>query len=310
MSADRPLPADQAVSADQAVPGGRPDFMNSGFTPADRAVMRFAATVLLVRDAPGGVEVFMQQRHAAADFGGMYVFPGGKVDPADSHGEVAAFCDGVDDRIASAQLGLPDGGLAFWIAALRECFEECGVLLAHDARDLPVDPAAAPARFHAYQQQLRDGGIGLADICRAEGMRLSVQRMLYFSHWITPEGPPRRYDTRFFIAEVAADQRAGHDEWESIDSVWTRPEVALARRAAGELQMIYPTLTTLESISGSPDVATLLQRVRRGAHLPEWTPERGRQGMQRVDYVSMPGVAEPAPASGDAARAPARPDRG
>lgn len=272
----------------------RPPFDSPTPTPAAQAVMRFAATVLLVRDAPAGtdgreggrVEVFMQQRHAAADFGGMYVFPGGKVDPADSHGEVAAYCDGLDDAEASRQLRLADGGLAFWIAALRECFEECGVLLAHGPDGQPIDPGAPAvrARFHDYQNRLRDGAIGLADICRAEGMRLSVERMRYFSHWITPEGPPRRYDTRFFIAEVASDQRARHDEWESVDSVWTRPEDALARVEAGELRMIHPTLITLQSISGAENVAALLARVRRGAHLPEWTAERGRQGMQRVDY--------------------------
>lgn len=250
------------------------------------AVMRFAATVLLVRDASDGVEVFMQKRSAAADFGGMYVFPGGKVDPGDTHGELAPFCHGLDDARASAQLGLSTGGLAFWVAALRECFEECGVLLARHSDDSPVDPDAEPlrARFHTHQQQLRAGTVSLADICRAENMRLAVDRMAYFSHWITPVGPPRRYDTRFFIAEVAADQRARHDEWESVDSVWMSAERALARREAGEIDMIYPTRTTLQCIAGVSDVASLLQRVRRGAHLPLWTPELGREGMQAVDY--------------------------
>ncbi len=255
-------------------------------TPASEASMRLAATILLVRDAPEGVEVFMQQRATAADFGGMYVFPGGKVDPADSHGEIAALCPGLSDSEASARLGIAEGGLAYWVAALRECFEECGVLLAHDANDLPVDPHAATARgrFHTYQQGLRDGSLSMVDICRSEQMHLSVRRMRYFSHWITPEGPPRRYNTRFFITEVPADQQADHDEWESVNSVWTRAQTALDRWRAGELQMIHPTVLTLQSILNVASVAELLQRVRQGAHLPEWTPELGRQGMQKVDY--------------------------
>lgn len=258
--------------------------------PAERASMRFAATVLLVRDGTHGVEVFMQKRAAAADFGGMYVFPGGKVDPADSEGEIAAHCQGLDDLEASRRLGVPRGGLAFWIAALRECYEECGVLLADDARGQPIDPDA-PAlrqRFEQHRARLRVGDLGLAELCREEQLRLGLDRMRYFSHWITPEGPPRRYNTRFFIAQVASEQAAGHDEWESVASTWIQPEAALRRRSAGELQMIYPTITTLESIAGARNVTELLTKVRRGQHLPEWTAERGRQGMQRVDYPVDP----------------------
>ena len=256
------------------------------YTPASAASMRLAATILLVRDAPTGVEVFMQQRATAADFGGMYVFPGGKVDPADSHGEIAALCPGLSDNEASAQLGIADGGLAYWVAALRECFEECGVLLAHDADEMAMDPhaPAVRGRFHAYQQGLREGSLNMVDICRSEQIQLSVRRMRYFSHWITPEGPPRRYNTRFFITEVPADQQADHDEWESVNSVWTRAQTALERWRAGELQMIHPTVMTLSSILDVGSVDELLQRVRRGAHLPEWTPELGRQGMQKVVY--------------------------
>ena len=256
------------------------------FTPATAAVMRFAATILLVRDSAHGVEVFMQQRATAADFGGMYVFPGGKVDAIDGHDDIEALCVGLDDRAASAWVGVPSGGLAFWVAALRECFEECGVLLAYGADGSLIDPDAPAAhdRYRAHQAALQGGSSSLAQLCRAESLRLAVDRMTYFSHWITPEGPPRRYDTRFFIAAVPGDQQGRHDEWEATDSVWTRPEDALARRARGELQMITPTVTTLQSICAADNVAALLARVRKGLHLPQWTPEFGGHGMQQVNY--------------------------
>ena len=258
------------------------------FTPADAAVMRHAATILLVRDAPDGVEVFMQQRASAADFGGMYVFPGGKVDAIDSHDDIEGLCTGLSDRAASTTIAVAKGGLAFWVAALRECFEECGVLLAYGRDGALIDPDAAPVhdRYRAHQRALQSGAITLTDLCRAESLRLAVDRMIYFSHWITPVGPPRRYNTRFFIAAVPGDQQGRHDEWESVDSVWTRPEDALARHARGELQMITPTVSTLTSICEAQCVDALLGRVRRGLHLPVWTPTAGGHGMQKVDYLA------------------------
>ena len=259
------------------------------FTAASDAVMRFAASILLVRDSDAGVEVFMQQRATAADFGGMYVFPGGKVDAIDSHDDFEALCMGLSDDEASSHIGVPSGGLAFWVAALRECFEECGVLLAYGSDGGMVDPDAplVHERFRAHQAALQKGSLTLAEICRAEALRLAVDRMHYFSHWITPEGPARRYDTRFFISAVPSTQQGRHDEWESVDSVWTRPEDALARRAQGELQMITPTVTNLQSICGAHNTAALMARVRRGEHLPIWTSEMGGHGMQLVDYPKV-----------------------
>jgi 8-oxo-dGTP pyrophosphatase MutT (NUDIX family) len=263
--------------------------MRRPFTPAADAPMLAAATILLVRDvagAAGGVEVFMMKRAAAADFGGMYVFPGGKVDTLDGHAALAARCRGLDDAAASARLGLPAGGLAYYIAAIRECFEECGVLLAGGEDGRLVDPGlpAVHARFRALQRKLRDGVLTLDALCEQEGLYPATDRIVYFSHWITPEGPPRRYDTRFFIVDAAVEQQGEHDDLEAVDSEWIRPEDALAKRDAGALKMIAPTATTLRSICGHASVAALLAAVRRGEHLPEWTPEMGRQGMQRVAW--------------------------
>ena len=256
------------------------------FTPASEAVMRFAASILLVRNGAQGVEVFMQQRATAADFGGMYVFPGGKVDEIDSHDDFEALCIGLSDAEASKRIGVAFGGLAFWVAALRECFEESGVLLAYTSDGTMVDPDAPVVhqRYRDHQAAVQKGTLTLAELCRLAALRLAVDRMTYFSHWITPEGPARRYDTRFFVTAVPSTQQGRHDEWESVDSVWTRPEDALARLARGELQMITPTVTNLQSICGTGNTDMLLARVRRGEHLPLWTPAMGDHGMQQVDY--------------------------
>lgn len=259
------------------------------FTPAAQAPMLSAATILLVRDCArtptaGGVEVFMMKRNAAADFGGMYVFPGGKVDALDGHEALAARCRGISDLDASAVLGLPRGGLAYYIAAIRECFEECGVLLAAGRDGELVDPGHADrrSRFRGLQEQLRDGALTLDALCEREALFPATDRIMYFSHWITPEGPPRRYNTRFFIVDASVTQHGSHDDLEAVDSEWMRPEEAIAKRDAGTINMIIPTATTLASISGYDGVDALLAAVRQGGHLPPWTPEMGQQGMQQV----------------------------
>lgn len=257
------------------------------FTPASKATMHNAATILLVSDGSDGVEVFMMKRPATADFGGMYVFPGGKVDALDDHEAMAGHCRGRTDAQTSVQLEMASGGLAYWVAAVRECFEECGVLLAYDADGEPFELAdeAHKQRFNAYREALLSGHQAFFDLCHQEGVSLAVDRILYFSHWITPEGPPRRYDTRFFITSAPENQE-DHDHRETEESVWTRPEEALARHERGELNMIFPTLTTLKSICGYASVDALLAAVGRGEHLPEYIPDRGRQGMQPVNRAN------------------------
>lgn len=245
--------------------------------------MHKAATILLVSDGEQGVEVLMMKRPSEADFGGMYVFPGGKVDELDAHEAMAGHCRGRTDADASLQLEVGSGGLAYWVAAVRECFEECGVLLAYetDGALFALRDEAHKRRFNAYREALLNGHQAFFDLCHAEGVTLAVDRILYFSHWITPEGPPRRYDTRFFITRAPENQE-DHDHRETDESVWIRPEEALERHERGDLKMIFPTLTTLRSICGYEHVDALLAAVRRGEHLPEYIPDRGRQGMQPV----------------------------
>ena len=229
---------------------------------------RDAATIMLVRDGAGGaLEVCMVRRHLDSDFvGGAYVFPGGKLDEADRGETATATCIGRDDSQASTLLSVARGGLAFWVAALRECFEEAGVLLCYrrGARpgDEPVD-ARDPeerARLTAMRARLLAAGheADFLGACAQEDLCLAVDRVHYFSHWITPEPAPKRYDTRFFVAALPPGQVPVHDDLETVDTVWVEPADALARAQAGEFDLIFPTMKNLEAISRFATAAELL----------------------------------------------------
>lgn len=211
--------------------------------------VRPAATVMLVRDGADGVEVFMLQRtHGAAFARGQFVFPGGKVDDAD-HGETfEPICDGLDDPTASKLLGLDHGGLAWLVAAVRECFEEAGVLLARpvDGDDvIRFDEPTVAGRFNDARHRVYDGSLSLADLCAEERLMLMVDQMHLVDHWITPLGERRRFDTRFFVATAPDAQEPLHDEGETIASLWVRPTDALRMWKDGELQMFPPTVMCL-----------------------------------------------------------------
>jgi 8-oxo-dGTP pyrophosphatase MutT (NUDIX family) len=211
---------------------------------------RLAATVILVRDGDAGVEVFMEERHIRSDFvGGAYVFPGGAVDPDDRVPE--ELCAGRTDRSASRLLGIEHGGLAYFVAAIRECFEEAGVLLAYDRSGALLDfgDAAKEARFREWRDRLNASSATLLDLARAEGLRLATDRIHYWGHWITPEGQPRRYDTRFFLGEAPANQTATHDDWELTASAWVAPAEALERARRHEWMIIFPTLWNLRELA-------------------------------------------------------------
>lgn len=229
----------------------------------DSAVLvpRDAATVMLVRDGATGLEVCMQQRNLNSAFvAGAYVFPGGAVDPGDSGPKIEAICAGRSDADASGQLGIPSGGLAFWVATIRECFEEAGVLLALDSDDNVVslaDPATAD-RFADWRHAVNNGEKSIVDLCEAENLRLMTSHIYYFAHWITPEGPPRRYDTRFFVAAAPPEQRPVHDEGETIDTIWINPSEALRKQRDRELELIFPTIRNLDAISRFDTAADLL----------------------------------------------------
>lgn len=236
--------------------------------------LRDAATVLILRDGAEGLEVFMLRRNLNSDFvGGAYVFPGGAVDPADRHLNLEPVCQGRSDADASRRLGIERGGLAFWVAAIRESFEEAGVLLAYDLDGLvDLDAGHSSDRWLHHRQQVDSGQLTMVDLCRLEGLKLAVDGMYYFGHWITPEGAPRRYDTRFFLAAAPPNQTPLHDDHEVIANAWMRPADAIARNEAGELTMMPPTVSSLKAVSRFATVADALAAATEITDVPAILP--------------------------------------
>lgn len=224
--------------------------------------LRDAATVMLLRDGRDGLEVCMLQRNLQSDFvGGAYVFPGGGVDREDAEADLEEIFIGRSDEDASRLVGVEQGGLAFWVAAIRESFEEAGVLLAIDRDDRVVsfsDPEVA-ARFEVHRADVDHGRRRLAAICVEEHLRLDVGAIHYFSRWVTPLGAPRRYDTRFFVAAAPEEQEALHDDREVIGTRWLTPEAALADHDAGRITMIFPTVRTMVALARFDTAAAVLE---------------------------------------------------
>jgi 8-oxo-dGTP pyrophosphatase MutT (NUDIX family) len=244
--------------------------------------LRPAATIMLVRngahDPESPLEVLMVRRNLRSDFvGGAYVFPGGGVDPADGGPGAERVCSGRSDAPASALLGLSEGGLAYWVGALRECFEEAGVLLAYvddglDERLLTLEEGDRAARFAEHRRQLNNAEVSFLDVCRAEQLRLAVDRVHYFAHWITPKGAPRRYDTRFFVAPAPPDQTPAHDAGETIADEWVSPSEALRRHREGEIELIFPTIRNLQAIGRFPTAEALLEAAAAAGRPPVIEP--------------------------------------
>jgi 8-oxo-dGTP pyrophosphatase MutT (NUDIX family) len=225
-------------------------------------VPRDAATVMVVRDRHDALEVLLLRRHAELVFAaGAHVFPGGAVDDADRDPALDRTCTG---------LPLPPGpGLAYAVAAIRECFEESGLLLATTVAGTPVDvddPERAE-RLPLARKALEAGERTIAEVCEEEGLILSTGSLAYAGRWITPEPSPRRYDTRFFVAaapEAAAAQVAGHDGRETIASEWVRPSDALARWQDGEIELIQPTVANLRALALHGSASSALGAARAG----------------------------------------------
>lgn len=245
---------------------------------------RPAATVMVVRDGSHGdapLEVLMLRRNVRSEFvGGAHVFPGGAVDRADGAHEAAEVCSGGDDAAASVLLGLDHGGLAYWVAAVRECFEEAGILLAvpPGGGALSLEDPEASRRFADHRRALNGGAASFAEVCRREGLRVPVDRIHYFAHWITPLGLPRRYDTRFFVAEAPPDQVPAHDAAETVADIWIRPSDALARHRAGVMELILPTVRNLQAIGRFPTAGALLDAAAAARDVPAVTPRMVTDG--------------------------------
>jgi len=190
----------------------------------------------------------LQRNRGAAFLPGAYVFPGGAIDVADHEPRAARRVRDLSDAEASARLGLGSGGLAYWIAAARECFEEAGILLAVDRAGRMVEGARAAA-LGPWRAGLNAGERTFADLLEEEDLFVPAREIVYFSHWITAAGRPRRFNTRFFIARAPGDQAGAHDESETVHSFWLSPREALERHERGEIEIIFPTRTSLADIA-------------------------------------------------------------
>jgi 8-oxo-dGTP pyrophosphatase MutT (NUDIX family) len=245
---------------------------------SDEIVPLPAATVTLVRDSAHGPEVLMMRRNLQSGFvPGAHVFPGGALDNEDDAPELRSLCAGLSDDAANQLLGVAGGGLAYWAAAIRESFEEAGVLVAYDSTGgvIALDQPALAERFRRHRHALNAGERGFIEIMREEGLRLATDQLVYFSHWITPVTAPRRYDTRFFIAAAPPAQEPLHDNQETIGHLWVRPAAALALHRENNFSMRLPTIRTLEEFAAYDSVSSLLAAMRNkrdiDANLPRIT---------------------------------------
>jgi glyoxylase-like metal-dependent hydrolase (beta-lactamase superfamily II)/8-oxo-dGTP pyrophosphatase MutT (NUDIX family) len=248
---------------------------------------RPAATLALLRDGERGLEVLMMRRTHLAEFAsGAYVFPGGAVDDSDHDPALAALARGIDDRQASRVLGVPHGGLAYWIAAIRESYEEAGMLLAHDGTGaiVPIEGDERRAEFSRQRRALNQGELSLVDLLRGAQLTLATDAVVYLSRWITQAGRPRRFDTRFFVARAPARQQSEHDGAELLHHLWLTPAEALARHARGEVSLLYPTFKTLQTLARFPDVDGALDYARADREMPAMVP---RAAMSRAGPTTL-----------------------
>jgi 8-oxo-dGTP pyrophosphatase MutT (NUDIX family) len=217
---------------------------------ADPAVPKPAATIVLLRDTAAGMEVLLLKRHRSSGFvPGAYVFPGGRTDEADA--DPALLQHALNYRAT-------DVPAHFWFAAVREAFEESGVLVARNAASEWVPDSTESAEMQRLRLRLLDDGATLLDVLRACSCSVDFSDVVYFAHWITPLVEPRRYE-RFFAAAVPAGREVQADAREMTDAVWLTPQAALTRFSQGTLPMVFPTVRTLEQLAPFQQTAEALQ---------------------------------------------------
>jgi 8-oxo-dGTP pyrophosphatase MutT (NUDIX family) len=224
---------------------------------------RPASTVVLLRPSATRFDVFLVRRSDSIAFmGGAHVFPGGRVDAADRIDGTRVMIDGAETAARMPDVSV-DEAIAHHVAALRELFEEAGVLLArHDGRIIAIDGHSSE-RFAAHRHNLLAGTASFADIVHAEDVRLALDELTYFAHWVTPEIEIKRFDTRFFIARAPEGQTPVHDDGETIHSEWLDPVDAIERSRKEEIALPPPTWTTLSTLAKFRSIDEVVQWARQ-----------------------------------------------
>jgi 8-oxo-dGTP pyrophosphatase MutT (NUDIX family) len=208
-----------------------------------------AATILMLRDGANGLEVFMVVRHHQIDFAsGALVFPGGKVAVGDD--EVRNRCTGASED---------DIQLALQVGAIREAFEECGILLAREVGSDDIVDGSRLAELKHYRAPLAKGELKIGEFLEKEKLLLACDLLHHYAHWITPKMMPKRFDTHFYLAQAPADHIAVHDGHESVDSIWISPRDALEGATTGEYTVIFPTRLNIEMLVESESVANAIE---------------------------------------------------
>ena len=247
--------------------------------------IRPAATVMLIDDRPD-LQVYMLQRNANTVFaGGMWVFPGGAVDHQDDASYYKDIATHRTDAEASELMALPTGGLAYYMAAIRETFEEAGILLALHAEDespLVMSPEDT-ARFNNYRDMLNAGEIELKTILENENLLADVGQMHYVARWITPLGSPRRFDARFFIARIPSNQIPQHDDSELVNSAWLTPREILERIDREEMILMTVTERMIRSLALFESASQVIEAAAK--NLPD---QRARVD-SKTGKITMPG---------------------
>ncbi len=262
------------------------------YVPED-VVIRPAATVLILDERPD-LQVLMLKRNARSVFvGDMWVFPGGAVDPEDASPEADALVDGLTDPDASAILGIEAGGIAFWVAALRETFEEAGILFARPPGDpglIDLSPGQVEQRFSEHRAAVNAGTVDFVETVATEGLHLDGRDVHYVSQWVTPLGPPRRYDARFFVTAMPSGQIPLHDNDEAVQHEWIRPADAIAANETDEMVMMTPTISMLHRLARFDSVADAMASAAAAtAADDEWIRIRyGVEGPHRIAWPDDP----------------------
>jgi 8-oxo-dGTP pyrophosphatase MutT (NUDIX family) len=211
-----------------------------------------SATILLLRDGASGLEVFMVKRHHQIDFAsGALVFPGGKLDPHDNDPALRNHADGAQN--------LDDLRLSLAACAIREGFEESGILLARRPNESTYIDAAASSALGPWRPKLNNSEIGLAGFLGAENLRLACDALIPFAHWVTPVFMPKRFDTYFYIAAAPEGQLGRHDGSESVDSVWVNPNEAIEDK---RWTIIFPTKMNLVKLGKAKTVSEAIANAK------------------------------------------------
>ena len=227
-----------------------------------------AATILLLRPGASNLEVFMVVRHHQIDFAsGALVFPGGKADPQDFDDALIPYLRGAeqDTDMRAAQ-----------VSAIREAFEECGILLAREAGSDHIISGERLAQLQDAREPMNKGKIPLLDFLKQEKLELACDSLTHFAHWITPPMMPKRFDTHFYLAIPPADHIAVHDGYESVDSVWIDPSDAVKGAKDGTHTIIFPTLRNIEKLAtwSTPEQAIAAAEQTKPIPVLPWTEKR------------------------------------